>query len=242
MTSVEPPHPQWRAPDKMSTPTDHSEFVQIDPTQLASAYPLTISSYVPRPIAFVSTLSANGVGNLAPFSYSGVFAHDPIVIGVGICPSRATADGKKDTLANIDETKQFVVCIMSDWFVEAANHCCANLPRGVDEFDSSGLTRVPSVRVQPPRVRESAVHYECELLHRYEVRNAAGKVTSTVVLGKVVMVHAAPAVCDMNGAGPNKPTIDFARYQPLARLGGDTYGRVTETFDLPRADRDAKKV
>eukprot|EP00965_Chrysotila_dentata_P012271 403168-Pleurochrysis_carterae.AAC.2 len=90
---------------------------------------------------------------------------------------------------------------------------------------------------QPPRVGESAMHYECVLRHRHEVVNALGVVTSTMVVGEVVMMHAASAVCNVDGAGEGKPTIDFAKFQPISRLGGDTYGRTLSMFDLPRPDR-----
>eukprot|EP00965_Chrysotila_dentata_P012270 403168-Pleurochrysis_carterae.AAC.1 len=156
-TAGPPPHPRWNPGEKQPLPFQTKDFVALDPKELKSCYPLVISSYVPRPIAFVSTLSASGEGNLAPFSYSGVVAHDPPTIVVGICRGR-NADGKKDTLANIDATGEFVVCIMSEWFVEAANHCCSAFERGVDEFDQSGLTRVPSTRVKVLQSSPSRAH------------------------------------------------------------------------------------
>ena len=152
-------------------------FVALEPSKLASCYPLMISAYVPRPIAFISSLSAEGVGNLAPFSYTGCVAHDPPTLAVSICRNARAVDGKKDTLANIDATGEFVVCIMSEWFVEAANHTCGTFERGVDEFDQAGLTRLPSTKVAPPRVGESAVHFECVVRHRHEIVNAAGVAT-----------------------------------------------------------------
>jgi len=236
-----PPHPDWKPGDKQPLPFP-SGFVALDPLELKSCYPLMISAYVPRPIAFISTVSEAGVGNLAPFSYSGCVGHDPPTIAVSICRNARAEDGKKDTLANIDATGEFVVCIMSEWFVESANHTCGNFPRGTDEFDESGLSRLPSSKVKPPRVGESAVHFECKLSHRHEIVNKAGVATATMVLGEVVMVHAAKDICDEAGAGEGKPTIDFARYAPLARLGGNTYGRVTSTFDLDRPDRNQRNV
>jgi flavin reductase (DIM6/NTAB) family NADH-FMN oxidoreductase RutF len=117
---VAPPHPGWKPGDKQPPPwgDDPDAHHALDPKELTSAYPLMISAYAPRPIAFVSTLSAAGDGNLAPFSYSGVFNHDPCVIGFSVCRNRNSPDGKKDTLANIEETGEFVVNMMSDWFVE----------------------------------------------------------------------------------------------------------------------------
>jgi flavin reductase (DIM6/NTAB) family NADH-FMN oxidoreductase RutF len=217
----------------------HESF---DPAALASCYPLMISAFVPRPIAFVSTLSDSFGGNLAPFSYAGLFNHDPPTIGFSVCANPAAADRKKDTLANIDESGEFVVHIMSEWYVEAANHCCGAFARDLDEFDLSGLTRLPSARVRPPRVKEAAVAFECKLAHRHEMRNAKGEVSATLVLGEVQMVHVARAACELEGAGPGKPTVNFARLAPLSRLGGNTYGRTSSTFDLPRPDRSVRST
>jgi flavin reductase (DIM6/NTAB) family NADH-FMN oxidoreductase RutF len=199
-----------------------------------------ISAFVPRPIAFVSTLSGKYGGNLAPFSYAGLFNHDPPIVGFSVVANARAHDGKKDTLANIDESGDFVVHVMSEWYVEAANHCCGAFPRGEDEFDLSGLTRVKSDKVGPPRVGEAAVAFECKLHHRHEMRNAAGKVTATLVLGEVVMIHVASELCDIDGAGKGKPTVRFDGFRPMARLGGNTYGRTTSTFDLPRPDRSVR--
>jgi flavin reductase (DIM6/NTAB) family NADH-FMN oxidoreductase RutF len=237
-----PPHPHWSPPDKMPMPFADDAHESFDPAALASCYPLMISAFVPRPIAFVSTLSDSFGGNLAPFSYAGLFNHDPPTIGFSVCANPAAADRKKDTLANIDESGEFVVHIMSEWYVEAANHCCGAFARDLDEFDLSGLTRLPSARVRPPRVKEAAVAFECKLAHRHEMRNAKGEVSATLVLGEVQMVHVARAACELEGAGPGKPTVNFARLAPLSRLGGNTYGRTSSTFDLPRPDRSVRST
>lgn len=230
---TQPPHPEWKVGLPQPLPFAGG-MVTLDPKKLGSCYSLMISAYVPRPIAFVSTMSASGIGNVAPFSYSGLFAHDPPMIGVSLCNKSNSPDGKKDTLANIDETSEFVICIMSEWFAEAANHTCGNFARSVDEFDEAGLTRAPSVLVKPPRVAESAVHFECVLRHRHEIVNKDGVVTATFVLGEVVMIHVAEAILDMDGAGAGKPVVVFDKFRPLARLGGLSYGLITSTFDLPR--------
>ena len=110
----------YHAGDPQCHPFGEARHRSIDPTALASSYLLGISGVVPRPIAFVSTQSASGIGNLAPFSYFNIVAHDPPTVVVGICRNR---DGSlKDTLRNIDETNEFVVNIISKWMVDAANH------------------------------------------------------------------------------------------------------------------------
>jgi len=224
----------------MPPPFADASHVSLDPTALASCYPLMISAFVPRPIAFVSTRSDKYGGNLAPFSYAGLFNHDPPTVGFSVVSNARAPDGKKDTLANIDESGEFVVHVMSEWYVEAANHCCGAFPRGEDEFDLSGLTRVPSLKVGPPRVGEAAVAFECKLAHRHEMRNAKGEVSATLILGEVVMIHLAAGVCELDGAGAGKPTVRFDALQPMSRLGGNTYGRTTSTFDLPRPDRSVR--
>ena len=132
---------------------------------------------------------------------------------------------------------EFVVNTISEWFVEAANHCCGSFPYGHDEMALSGLTPAPSVKVAPPRVAESALHLECRLAHTYEVKNAAGAVSTTIVIGEVVMMHVARGVA---GASPSgKLVVDVGAYRPVSRLGGNTYGRTAGLFDLPRPDRAA---
>ncbi|KAJ1625354.1 hypothetical protein T492DRAFT_1040571 [Pavlovales sp. CCMP2436] len=224
----------------MPMPFADASHVSLDPAELVSCYPLMISAMVPRPIALVSTLSDAYGGNLAPFSYAGLFNHDPPTVGFSVVANRSAADGKKDTLANIDASGEFVVHIMSEWYVEAANHCCGAFPRGEDEFDLAGLTRAPSTKVRPPRVKEAAVAFECKLSHRHEMRNARGEVTATLLLGEVQMIHLAAAVCELEGAGKGKPTVRFDRLMPMSRLGGNTYGRTSSTFDLPRPDRSVR--
>lgn len=113
---ISSPQPDWKPGDKQPHPFGDAEFKALNPLELPSSYFLVISGVVPRPIAFVSSISGAGVGNLAPFSYFGVVAHDPPTVCVGICHKK---DGtKKDTLVNIEETGEFVVNIISDWFVE----------------------------------------------------------------------------------------------------------------------------
>ncbi|PSC71889.1 Flavin reductase-FMN-binding domain containing [Micractinium conductrix] len=235
------PHPGWHPPLKQPAPFASNEMRAVDPSQLPSdvLYPLIISAIVPRPIAFVSTQSAAGEGNLAPFSYFNVVAHAPPHVVIGFASSRLRSHGRKDTLVNILETGEFVVNIMSEWFVEAANHCCGNFDYGEDEMQLSGLTPRPSVKVRPPRVAESAVHMECLLRHNYEVKNAAGDVTGTIVIGEVVMMHVHEGVAGRSPSG--KLVVDIEKYKPVSRLGGNTYARTSGLFDLPRPDRGPKQ-
>ena len=128
-----------------------------------------------------------------------------------------------------------MVNIISEWFAEAANHCCGAFPFGQDEMALSGLTPIPSLKVAPPRVAESALHMECRLVHPYEVKNAAGAVTTTSGSGEVGLMHVAPGVAGRSPSG--KLVADAAKLRPLSRLGGNTYGRSEGMFDLPRPER-----
>jgi len=105
----------------------------------------------------------------------------------------------------------------------------------------AGLTPLPSVKVKPPRIGESAINFECKLVKTHDIINAAGNVTATVLFGEVVAVHVHEAVLVKDGAGQGKPTVDVDRLRPLGRLGGNTYCRVGSVFDLPRPDRSVPK-
>src|SRR5438105_705504 len=114
-------------------------------------YRVLIGSVVPRPIAFVSTLSADGINNLAPFSFFNAFCADPPVVGFG----PVWRNPAKDTIANIRATREFVVNVVSEEIADAMNVCSGDYGPEIDEFQKSKLTPVPSVIVKPPRVQES---------------------------------------------------------------------------------------
>ena len=136
----------------------------IDPSNITfkEIHKLMIGSIVPRPIALISTVSEDKVNNLAPFSYfNGVCSNPPTIM---FAPARRGWDGsKKDTLINIQKNKQFVVNIISETFAEKMVMCSTDYASNVDEFKVSELTPVPSTRINPPRVEESKINFECEL-------------------------------------------------------------------------------
>jgi flavin reductase (DIM6/NTAB) family NADH-FMN oxidoreductase RutF len=238
---VSPPHPAWQP----GTPLPHP-FAATNPavrtymtasTPGAVLYPLVISAIVPRPIALVSSIGADGSRNLAPFSYFGVLAHDPPTVAIGTCATSGRANRMKDTQQNVLETREFVVNTVSEWMLEAANHTCGFYDRGVDELELAGLTPVPSVAVRPPRVGESAVQMECVLVGTHPVVNESGTETATVLIGKVVALHVLEAVLAPT-AVPGRDVVDLARLAPVSRLGGDTYARITQVYDLPRPGKE----
>jgi len=218
------PNPNWKPGDPIKSPVQ--DMISLDPTQIGSpsTYKLMIGMIVPRPIAFISTVSPEGVGNLAPFSFfNGVSSNPPAVM---IAITRKKGGEKKDTLRNIEATRQFVVNSVNEWIVEPMNQCSANYPYGVDEMEKVGLTPLPSQRVKPPRVKESAIHLECELYDTLEVGDGS-EGSSTIVVGKIVMVHVhTPAYKD------GKIILEVLK--PISRLAGASYGHTTGVFDLPR--------
>eukprot|EP00210_Caulerpa_lentillifera_P004705 g4489.t1 len=235
--STSSPNPNWKLGDRQPCPFGETGMISLDPNDLTlrQCYPLMISGVVPRPVAFISSLSSDGIGNLAPFSYFAAVAHDPPCIAVSIARNPFRGGVEKDTGKNILDTKEFVVNIISEWFIESANYTCAPLNPEINEMELVNLTPVPSVKIKPPRVEESAFQMECRLKHYYDIHNKQGAIHATVFIGEVVMFHINKGIAGRTPSGSVK--VDFENYKPISRLGGDTYGRVTSTFDLPRPDR-----
>jgi flavin reductase (DIM6/NTAB) family NADH-FMN oxidoreductase RutF len=200
--------------------------VEIEPGRLAwkEAYKLLIGSVLPRPIAFVSTIDQNGRANLAPFSFFTGICADPMM--VCFAPMRKGDGGKKDTLANIEETREFVINVVGEKIVLQMNECAVEFEPDVDEFEIAGLTKESSALVRPPRVKESDVHLECvlhEILHFGE-----GPGAGSLVIGKVVLVH-------VNDELYIDGKIDTNKLQPIGRMAGSQYTRaITDTFVLER--------
>jgi flavin reductase (DIM6/NTAB) family NADH-FMN oxidoreductase RutF len=195
----------------------------LDPADLGPRpfYKLLTSVVVPRPIAWVSTRSAAGVDNLAPHSFFTVSCVDPPVV-------QFTSVGTKDSLRNVRETREFVVCLAPEPLFEQVNATSTDFPLDVDEFAEVGLTPEPSTVVAPPRVAESPVALECRLHQALQLGD------STVVMGRVVHAAIATDVLDGDPREGGLPAIDKLR--PLARLGRNewaTIGDVLETTRIP---------
>jgi flavin reductase (DIM6/NTAB) family NADH-FMN oxidoreductase RutF len=192
------------------------------------AYKILLGAVAPRPIAWVSTISAAGVTNLAPFSFfNGICSKPPAVL---FCPSNPVDREVKDTLRNVRETRQFVVNIVTESNVEQANLTSATYPFGVSEFDEVGLTPLESVVVRPPRVAESPIHLECELMQIVEVGEPAPG-SGNVVIGRVVYAHVAEEA--WNG---ERHHIDIGKIKQVSRLAGNNYAPVREVFSLQRPE------
>lgn len=200
--------------------------MQVDPEQLNTRdmYQWMIQTIIPRPIAWVSTVSAEGVTNLAPFSFfQGVCARPPTLM---FCPANDRFGNPKDTLRNLEATREFVVNLVPSALVESMNATAASLPHGESEFARFDVPAEPSARVRPPRVAGSPVAFEC-VLDRI-VRISEGPAGGNAVFGRIVHFHVADAVL-----GPDRRP-DPQKLDLVARGGGDLYVRWGETFRLDR--------
>jgi len=180
----------------------------------------------PRPIAFVSTLSAAGVGNLAPFSFFAMGGQAPQ--SVAFCPIADRDGNPKDTLRNILETGEFVINIVSRDMAERVNQASAPYPFEVDEFDVTSFTRAPSKVVKPPRVLEAPASLECRMFQI--VPHGSGPQHGTWVIGEVLHLHVRDEVLAADGYP------DTALVHPVARMGRNEWAEVTPEviFQLDR--------
>jgi flavin reductase (DIM6/NTAB) family NADH-FMN oxidoreductase RutF len=187
-------------------------------------YKLLVSTVTPRPIAWVVSQDANGVLNAAPFSFFNAFAGDPPVVGIGIGSHKPGRP--KDTRANIRETGQFVVNLVSEQTAEAMNVTGIEFDHGVNELTQAGLTTLPSVRVKPPRIAESPVSMECELMQIVDLGSTNG-----LVLGRVLAMH----VRDDAVIDAAKHYIDTPKLKLIGRMHGrGWYARTSDLFEMPR--------
>ena len=181
----------------------------LDPRSLTASdvYRFLISAVVPRPIAFVSTVSADGVTNLAPFSYFNAVSSEPPLVAIAISDREGDP---KDTLRNIREMKEFVVNVVSEPLLDAMVNTAGDWPRATSEFGPSGLTPAPSLRVRAPYVAESPLQLECRLHSEIPLGN------SVLVVGEVVLARVGDDVL-------TDGRVDAAKLAPVGRLGGEFY-------------------
>lgn len=198
------------------------EKLVVDPAASATNnYKLLIGSIVPRPIAFVSTVSAEGMYNLAPFSFFNAVCSEPPVItfatGFRVPP--------KDTLANVRATGEFVVNIVSEEIAEAMNLCSGDYPAGVSEFEISRLTPVASDLVRAPRVQESHVNMECKVLQIVDI--STRPMGGSLVIGEVLRFHIDESIA-------TNLRIDPEKLRAIGRMGGNEYTRTRDRFQMVR--------
>lgn len=194
--------------------------MEIDPKQLnpSQAYDLMISIIVPRPIAFISTVSPEGLPNAAPFSFFNGISTDPPLVAIAIAQR---GNGKKGTLRNIEAGGEFVVNIVDETLAEGMNRAGGNYPPDTNKFEIAKLTPRPSVKIKPPRIGEAPVSLECRLVQVMPLPETMDR----LVIGRVVYIHLRDDLWS-NGS------IDPARLRAIGRLGQSNYCRIRETFTL----------
>lgn len=199
------------------------DLAQLPPRD---AYRWMVNVITPRPIAWVSTISAAGKTNLAPFSFfQGVCARPPMVI---FCGAHDRTGQKKDSVINVHEVPEFVVNLVPYALRESMNRTSATLPHGESEFEKFGIPRAASQKVRPPRVADAPVAFECKLDRIVEL--GEGPLGSSVVFGTILCMHVSESVLSSDGA------IDPEKLDTIGRMGGDLYTRTTELFSMKRPD------
>jgi flavin reductase (DIM6/NTAB) family NADH-FMN oxidoreductase RutF len=190
-------------------------------------YRRLVEIVVPRPIALVSTVDEQGRPNLAPFSFYTVVSANPPYLAFS--PSRSGRTGEqKDTLLNIEATRQFVVGAVTEALATQVNAASARFPRGVSEFAQVGLTPAPAQRVKAPLIAESPVNMECELV---EIRSYGdGPGAGNLVVGRIVLLHLDPGLLDAQGH------VLPERLRAVGRMGGELWVDTHGTFPMPRPE------
>ncbi|TWU48753.1 Flavin reductase like domain protein [Rubripirellula tenax] len=178
----------------------------------------------PRPIAWVSTLSVDGIANLAPFSFfCGVGANPPTL---AFCPANRRDGTPKDSLLNVQRTGQFVINIVTESVAESMNRTAAELPPGEDEFEFADVAKAVSTLVRPPRVASAVASMECELHSAIAIGSGPGG--ANLVLGRIVWIHVQDDCVDHNGSAITE------RLDTIGRMAGDQYSRTADRFVIAR--------
>lgn len=204
-------------------------MMQIEPANLKprDAYRLFVSVVTPPPIAWVSTVDKSGMNNIAPFSMYTLLSSVPAVVGFGVGRYR---DGRmKDTLRNVEATREFVINVVTEDLAEAMNVTSAPYPPDVSEFDRAGLTPVKCGLVAPMRVGESPISMECRILQILEFGKAP--MVNSFVIGEVLLVHVRNDLW-------RDEAVDSSQFRTVGRLGRgtDLYCRTTDTFEMKRPE------
>jgi flavin reductase (DIM6/NTAB) family NADH-FMN oxidoreductase RutF len=203
--------------------------MHLDPDDLdiPSRYKLLIGAVVPRPIAFVSTISKDGRTNLAPFSFFNAIGASPMTLL--FCPANKPDGTPKDSLINADPetgTGQFVVNTASEPYIRKVAAAAEPLDYGDSEFDLTHLTPAPSTRVAPPRLAESPISFECETIQIIRT-NPGAPAGGNIVIGRVVYIHACEDLIN------DRFHVDPDVLASVGRMGGLQYTFTRDRFTLP---------
>lgn len=200
-------------------------FIRTEEQSAHDNYKLLIGSVVPRPIAFVTSVNDAGIVNAAPFSFFNIVNNDPpmLMFSCGRLPNGEM----KGTSRNIVSNKEFVVHIVDEANVEAINHTSINAPHGISEISLAGLTTIPGVAIQVPRVQECKIAMECKLIQHVDLGN------SDMIIGEVLSFYIEDELYEGG-------RINVDKLKPVSRLAGATYSTIGRTFDLTRPQYDSK--
>ncbi len=192
------------------------KFKTINPIDYSTKdlHKILLSSVTPRPIALASTIDSDGVVNLSPFSYFNVFSANPPVL-IFSPANRVTDNSKKDTLINISKVKEVVINLVDYNIVEPTSLSSVYFEKNIDEFLKSGLTKMESIKVKPPRVLESPVSYECKVNDVISLGNNGG--AGNLIICEVLMIHINEEFLNENG------DIDPLKLNLVARMGENYY-------------------
>lgn len=203
----------------MTRPSSHTHFDFAQLTE-RERYKILIGTVIPRPVALVTTVSQDGVPNAGPFSFFNVLTHDPAIVGIGV---ENYADMRfKDTARNIRETGEFTVHIVDDALVSQMEICAIKFGPEVDELKEAGLDTTPGLMVRSPRILAAPAALECRRHTTLQVGPAR-----EIILGEVLGVYVRSDAVD-----PSNLHIDQQIMDAIGRMGGHTYTRTRDQFDV----------
>lgn len=196
--------------------------LDLEGQHASRAYPLLVSLITPRPIAWVTTVGADGIVNAAPFSFFNLLGSNPPIIGV--CPGDRADGEPKDTARNIRENHEFVVNLVDEGLAEAMNRTAASLPYGVSELTQAGLSIAPSSLVAPPRIAEAPASIECTEWGTLQIGG------NRLIIGLVKRLYVRDELYDAD-----KQRIRSERFQVIGRMGSPNwYCRTGDRFEMVR--------
>ncbi|MGG3466252.1 flavin reductase family protein [Neobacillus pocheonensis] len=200
-------------------------MLSIDPSANTERenYKFLIGSIIPRPIAFVTTISKDGILNGAPFSYFNIVTANPPMISIAI---QRPEGRQKDTARNIIEAKEFVVHIVDEQNVEKVNRTAAILPPDQSEIELANFTPIESIKISVPGVKEAKIRMECVLEHSVELGGSESP-GSDLIIGKVVQFHIDYEIYE-------KGRINPRGLAAVSRLAGNNYAKIGEIFEIER--------
>lgn len=201
-------------------------LIKSDTLAHQDRYKLLSGSILPRPIAWVSSMDADGNLNLAPFSFFAPVCNDPMTLL--FCPSVQESGSPKDTLRNIQAVPEFVVNLTNEETAQAMNLSATSLPPDQSEFELAGLTPAPSSTISVPRVAEAPIAFECRLQQIVTVNDQPGG--GSIVIGTVECIYIRD---DLYANG----RVDLEAFAPIGRLAGSAYTRVTDIFEMERGQK-----